>query len=172
MRQAKNMKGSEPMKKRMLVQFMAKHATNGTYINEHVKLLTTPETLEADLRTFLAAQYPSYSLEMHREEPRRLLIRYRRLSGHLICASLGYLTPRAAEAMLEQYKAGKGYYCEWIYDMQLKTGRDMFDLTKDTIQHAIRIRKHNHGYMADIDHAYATINRELAGSGPIFASWF
>lgn len=160
------------MKRRMLIQFLAKHKTNGTYVREAVSLMTTDETLETDLAAYMAAQYPEYQLEQHAIEPRRLLHRYPRLCGHLICCSLGYLTPRAAEAMIEQYQQGKGFWCEWIYDMHLRTGRDMFDLTQDTIRHAISFRKGHRGYMADIGHAKAVIHHELAGSGPVFASWF
>ena len=43
-----------------------------------------------------------------------VLHRYRRLASHLICHSLGYLSPTAAGNMIKDVALGKSNWCEWI----------------------------------------------------------
>ena len=102
----------------------------------------------------------------------RILKAYPRISAHLICESLGYLTPISAENMIESFIAKEGYCCEWTYSIELRTKESRYSITKSIIQNAISNRHYHKGYMSDYKNANNVIKKELAGNGPLFASWF
>lgn len=98
-----------------------------------------------------------------------ILRRYPRLVGHLICQSLGYLTPRAAANLIIAYCGGREFWCEWISHLH---SCGVKNPTRYVLEMAVKLRHTHRGYMADYGLARAIIAQSLAGNDPIFASWF
>lgn len=107
-----------------------------------------------------------------------VLRRWPRLVAHMICESLGYFTPKSAANAIIRYKQDEPFYCEWYSSIANARGAGFFDeeamrqVGRDVLNWAIKGRHRHKGYMADYENARAVIERELAGNGPIFASWF
>lgn len=68
-----------------------------------------PECFEGKLEWKLERQPVGMETELE-----AVLNSYPRLCSHLICESLGYLTPKAAANLLWHYAQGKEFWCEWI----------------------------------------------------------
>lgn len=95
---------------------------------------------------------------------------YPRIMGHLICESLGYLTPSMAQKWIEAYKKGEEFYCEWYYDLRIKGIKQP---TKYIIKKAIQNRHYHRGPMKNYKVAKELVTRYLRGEiNPQFASWF
>ncbi len=105
---------------------------------------------------------------------KEVLQRYPRLTGHLICESLGYFTPGAAAHAILDYIEKRSNCCEWYVTMA--RGYDEKALLKvgeDTLKRAFEHRHHHYGYMAHYPQAKALVEHVRAGGeGPVFASWF
>ncbi|MBZ4649215.1 hypothetical protein [Thermosipho sp. (in: thermotogales)] len=96
--------------------------------------------------------------------------KYRRIMGHLICESLGYLTPTAAKEWINYYKEEKEYYCEWVYDMLLK---GLKNPTKYVLKSAIKNRHYHKGSMKNYKIAKQLVDDYFDKNiSPQFASWF
>ena len=114
-----------------------------------------------------------------------VLQRYPRLTGHLICDSLGYFTPEAAAHAVLAHIRGEPCYCEWYYDWcgkvlarkavrptQQEWDAQMLEVGRQAIERAFRGRHHHTGYMAHYPQARDLVDHVRAGGkGPIFASW-
>ncbi len=95
---------------------------------------------------------------------------YRRILSHLICESLGYLTPESAKRWIEEYKSGDEFYCEWVIEM---LSRGALNPTKSVLEMAIKNRHYHHGCMNDYRRARRLVDRYYdQGVSPQFASWF
>ena len=109
------------------------------------------------------------------EDPRRrTLLRYPRLTAHLICQSLGYFTPGCAANALRHYKNAEPFWCEWYLAQagnQLSAA-PVVEAGRNTLHAAIRQRHAHQGYMAEYCQARVAILQELAGHGHPLASWF
>lgn len=107
------------------------------------------------------------------ESIEEVLDRYPRLTSHLICASLGYFTPRSAANAILQHIHGKECYCEWYYDWATKGNISALEVGRKALTMAIRFRHHHKGYMAEYQQARALVESSRSGKGePMFASWF
>ena len=99
--------------------------------------------------------------------------RYPRLVAHMVCDSLGYFTPGAAAQALKAYKENVPNCCEWYVHMARGFNDDkLLDVGKHVVQRAFESRHHHRGYMAHYPMARKLVEEELAGRGPVFASWF
>ncbi len=111
-----------------------------------------------------------------------VLHRWPRLSSHLICESLGYMSPEHAALAILNYKRGEPHHCEWYWAMNgfeqgrglgSEFDRDLIKLNKRVIGRAIANRQDHEGYMAEYRRARALVRRQLeTGEGPMLASWF
>jgi hypothetical protein len=115
----------------------------------------------------------------------RNLLRYPRLCAHLICKSLGYLTPKCAGFWIQRFKANEVFWCEWHDHMaqwdengvrckpQDRTDYEdrMRRVSRNAFRQAIKERHSHHGSMADYWQGRIVCYRELAGKGPVFMSW-
>lgn len=97
--------------------------------------------------------------------PDDVLRHYPRLVSHVICHSLGYATPKMAASIIAAAARDDAHYCEWINHCYR-------DDPRPAVRHAIQGRHTHRGYMAHYPHARALVAAELAGNGPLFASWF
>ena len=102
---------------------------------------------------------------------REVLERYPSLTAHLICESLGYLTPTAAANAILNHIRGSAFYCEW-YCHQAGGGRTLLQVGRDNLDNAFRRRKHHRGPMAHYPRARALVEAEIRGAlPPGFSSW-
>lgn len=102
-----------------------------------------------------------------------VLQRYPRLVAHLICESLGYLTPKSAANWILAAKSHNPFWCEWSVHMAQSLEPDkVIDVTRETVSRAFRLRKYHRGYMADYKCARSIVAEAIKGFNPIFASWF
>ena len=115
-----------------------------------------------------------------KDELKKTLKQYPRLSANLIAESLGYFTPLGAAKAILLYQNSRPYYNEW-YSHQLmyqKTeNTDEYELllkfNRDTIKRAFHNRHHHRGYMADYKLANDIVNKAIeTDSHPALASWF
>ena len=105
--------------------------------------------------------------------PLEVLNRYPILVGHLICASLGYFTPRSACNAVLAYLEGRVNYCEWYSHMARGDDVKQLDVGRDTLDCAFRFRRSHSGMMAEYGQAKALVDHvRQGGEGPTFASWF
>ncbi len=92
--------------------------------------------------------------------------RWPSLTGHVICHSLGYCTPRSAAKIVLDASEGRENWCEWIYSCYNRN-------PMPAVQMAIKTRHHHKGYLAHYPHAIALVRRYLlTGEEPVLASWF
>jgi hypothetical protein len=97
---------------------------------------------------------------------KEVMMRYPRITAHIIAESLGYATPSKAALILKDAREGKENWCEWIYSCY---DRD----PKKAVRNAIRNRHHHEGFMAEYKLALALVKRAIeTDDEPIFASWF
>jgi len=105
-----------------------------------------------------------------------VLARYPRLVAHLICESLGYMTPSHAAFALLCYMRREPHFCEWYDSLasNKKPHREaMWDVTKSIPGYAFRNRHRHKGYMAEYAQARALVDHANAtGREPELASWF
>ena len=113
-----------------------------------------------------------FGLRARPRTPEGVLRRWPRIVGHLICASLGYFTPRAAAAALLAYRDGQPHFCEW-YDALFGMNRQaLIDGGAQVLRAAVADRHRHRGYMADYATARRLVAVEREGRGPTLASWF
>jgi hypothetical protein len=107
--------------------------------------------------------------------------KYKCLTGHLICESLGYFTPRSALRAILAHRDGEPFACEWYSHMAMCQGKVMFDhetlieINRATIERAFHGRRGHAGYMAEYKRAKALVDQEIAdegSTGGMLASWF
>jgi hypothetical protein len=101
-----------------------------------------------------------------------VLRRWPRIVGHLICASLGYFTPRAAAAALLAHRNGEPFYCEWFDSLFGMDRQALIAGGAQVLKAAVADRHKHRGYMADYGTARRLVAAELEGRGPTLASWF
>jgi len=94
---------------------------------------------------------------------------HRRLCAHLICESLGYLTPLAAANLLKHYVLGREFWCEWVSHLKSQGVRNP---TRTVVQWAVRNRRQHSGPMANYQLALTLVKKVLSGGRVEFASWF
>lgn len=98
--------------------------------------------------------------------PREFMLRYPRITAHIIAESLGYATPTTAAHIGLDGLHGRENYCEWI-DSCYKGNAG------DCLQKSIRSRHYHKGFMAEYKLAKRLVDHALqTGEEPIFASWF
>lgn len=108
----------------------------------------------------------------------QVLKRYPRIAAHLICESLGYLTPKGAANLIIACKKNEPFYCERHTSIAMsKFGKDysredVTEVTKEELQYAIRNRHTHHSFMKDYVDAFKIVTKSIEGKDPIFASWF
>ena len=100
--------------------------------------------------------------------------RYPRLTGHLICESLGYHTPGSAAHAILDHINKHPCFCEWYVHMAGGFNDEkVLKVGTDTLNRTFHNRSHHYGFMADYPQAQALVKDVLAGGpGPLFASWF
>ena len=103
-----------------------------------------------------------------------ILNRWPRLTGHLICDSLGYFTPEAAANALLHHRRGEPFACEWYVHMARGFDKKkLLEVGSEAVQRAFRSRHHHRGYMAHYPQARALVEHvRRGGEGPLLASWF
>jgi hypothetical protein len=103
-----------------------------------------------------------------------VLERYPRLTGHLICESLGYFTPRSAANAILMHIQEKPFACEWYVTMARGYNDKMLILIGNgTLERTYQNRKYHTGYMANYLQAKALVMQvRKGGPDPVFASWF
>ena len=103
-----------------------------------------------------------------------VLNRYPRLTGHLICESLGYFTPRSSANAILHYIQGRGFACEYYAHMaRCYEDKMLIKIGLNEIERTIRNRHHHTGYMANYLQAKAMVKKVRdGGPDPKFASWF
>lgn len=98
-------------------------------------------------------------------DPQEVLRRYPRLTAHLVCESLGYLTPGAAANAILSHIQKQGFACEWYLDMTRKD-RSLIQVNENIISMAFGQRHFHTGFMADHRSAQAMVENELNGGRP------
>ena len=103
-----------------------------------------------------------------------VLQRYPRLTGHLICESLGYFTPGAAANAIKDHIEKRPCFCEWYTHMAGGYHEEkVLQVGIDTLRRTFEHRHHHRGYMSEYAQAKMLVDHVLAGGeGPVFASWF
>jgi hypothetical protein len=127
---------------------------------------SSKERIEEKIMTLQIRAKPKNSLEVMK--------RYPRLTGHLICESLGYFTPQAAAQAIHSHINKRPCFCEWYTHMaQGYNEEKAIKVGADTLDRAFKHRHHHLGYMAHYPQAAELVKEVLAGrDGPTFASWF
>ena len=98
-------------------------------------------------------------------DSQEVLHRYPRLTAHLVCESLGYLTPLAAANAILSHIQAQPFACEWYLHMARKD-RPLIQVNENIISMAFR-RRHSHtGFMADHRSAQVMVEKELNGGRP------
>ena len=95
-----------------------------------------------------------------------ILSRYPQLTAHLMCESLGYLTPMAAANAILSHIQKQGFACEWYLDMTRKD-RSLIQVNENIISMAFRHRHFHTGFMADHRSALVMVEQELNGGQPV-----
>ena len=98
-------------------------------------------------------------------DPQEVLRRYPRLTAHLVCESLGYLTPLAAANAILSHIQAQEFACEWYLDMA-RHGHSLTRVNENIISMAFRHRHFHTGFMADHRSALAMVEKELNGGQP------
>ena len=92
--------------------------------------------------------------------PQQALVRYPNVIAHLICHSLGYFTPLAAAQAVADYRNDEENWSEWYIHMA-SADRSFLQVGRETIQQAIRSRRHHQGFMAHYPAARAAVQAEI-----------
>lgn len=113
------------------------------------------------------------------QTPEDAVRRFPRLTGHLICESLGYFTVRSAGAAIVAYLSDEPFGCEWYSHISQCQGTGMFDneaflsINRQVVSSAIRRRHEHRGYMTEYAHAKSLVDRfTQTGDQNELASWF
>ena len=69
------------------------------------------------------------------QSSQEVMKRYPILVAHLICASLGYFTPKAAANAITAHIRGQSFYCEW-YGHMTSGGKNILDVGRDNLSAA------------------------------------
>ena len=103
-----------------------------------------------------------------------VLERYPRLTGHLICESLGYFTPRSAANAILAHVQEKACFCEWYAHLAHGYNEKLLiKIGRNELERTFRNRHHHTGYMANYLQAKALVKIvRQGGEDPKFASWF
>ena len=105
------------------------------------------------------------------QSSQEVMERYPILVAHLICASLGYFTPKAAANAITAHIRGQDFWCEW-YAHMTSGGKDILDVGRDTLSGAFRRRRSHKGYMAEYQKARLMVEAERQGKADFnFMSW-
>ena len=105
------------------------------------------------------------------QSSQEVMERYPILVAHLICASLGYFTPKAAANAITTHIRGQGFYCEW-YAHMASGGKNILDVGRDTLRRAFQSRRFHKGYMAEYQTARLMVEAERQGETDFkFMSW-
>ena len=105
------------------------------------------------------------------QSSQEVMERYPILVAHLICASLGYFTPKAAANAIVTHIRGQDFYCEWYADMA-NGGKNIQDVARDTLMRAFQRRRFHKGYMAEYQTARLMVEAERQGEADFkFMSW-
>ena len=115
-----------------------------------------------------------------KDELKKTLKKYPRLSANLIAESLGYFTPLGAAKAILLYQDNRAYYNEWYsHQLMLHMTEDtdekelLLKINRDTIKRAFYNRLHHRGYMSDYKLAKDLVNKAVeTDSHPVLASWF
>jgi hypothetical protein len=103
-----------------------------------------------------------------------VIVRYPRLTAHLIAESLGYFTPRSAANAILRHIQGHSFCCEWyVHCAQSYDEQKVIEVGIKAIRLSFRNRKYHTGYMASYTQAKAiTDSVKKGGPDPVLASWF
>lgn len=108
---------------------------------------------------------------------KEVMLRWPRLTAHMISHSLGYFTPEAAANAILAHVLQMPWYCEWYMDIASHRKADSDDdlyrqINHDCISDAFRLRHHHTGYMRNIEYAMGLVRHVGSGKkGPTLASW-
>lgn len=103
----------------------------------------------------------------------QVLQRYPILVSHMICSSLGYFTPQAADGALLSYLEGRVNYCEWYFHRSGGNREKILEVGRRVVEDSFRFRRSHTGMMASYRQARMLVEQVRGGGeGPIFASWF
>lgn len=153
------------------IQILSLHRVTGNrwetaWIEEPDPVLHVEMKGRATSATVQLSRYPSQ---------RAVLEAYPRIAACLICESLGYFTPAAAANAIVSMIHGLPYACE--YYSHLTAGMDGEDSNQNLIEvgrqvycRAVRLRQMYRSGQ-EYHRALQTVSRELAGNGPLLASW-
>ena len=83
----------------------------------------------------------------------QVLRKYPLLTAHLICESLGYLTPVSAANAILSHINRIPFYCEWYIDSAGTNPDNVLEFGAKTINNAFCRRRFHQGYMAEIRQA-------------------
>ena len=98
------------------------------------------------------------------------LKRYPRLAAHMICESLGYLSPRAAAVALANHRNGRETGSEMFCHLK-RPEESLLDTGRRFIGEAFRRRGFHLGPMAHYPAAARVVEMEQQGMPTIFSSW-
>ena len=105
------------------------------------------------------------------QSAQEVMERYPILVAHLMCASLGYFTPKAAANAIVTHIRGQGFWCEW-YGHMASGGKNILDVGHDTLNGAFQHRRFHRGYMAEYKTARVMVEAERQGEADLkFMSW-
>ncbi len=100
-----------------------------------------------------------------------IVARYPRLIAHMVCESLGYLTPLAAANAPKHHVLEQPFACEWYIHMAGWGREGLLAVNRSVVEMAFRRRHHHSGYIAHYPTARAIVAEALRRHPPAFASW-
>ncbi len=109
--------------------------------------------------------------------PEEVMVKYPKITAHLIAESLGYFTPHSAAIAIIKAKQNEPYYCEW-YTFCARAYGDMWDeenvkkVTKKTLTRAIKNRHAHKSGMSNYKRALEIVYKAIEGNHPTLGSWF
>jgi hypothetical protein len=95
----------------------------------------------------------------------KYMVRYPRLTAHIVADSFGFCTPSTAATILRDLKLGRDNASEWVRAVY------RFD-PRPAVRAAIRTRHHHHNEFCDYSGARKLVEQAIeTGDEPVFASW-
>ena len=102
----------------------------------------------------------------------QVLNKYPILTAHLICESLGYLTPISAANAILAHINRNPFYCEWYIDAVGTDPGNVLKFGAKTINNAFCRRRFHQGYMAEIRQARPLVDAAVQQQPtPKLQSW-
>ena len=103
----------------------------------------------------------------------QVLLRYPLLTAHLVCESLGYMSPMGAASAILAHIRQQPFFCEWYMDSAGGSSDRVLAFGRRTLDSAFRRRRFHRGYMADFRHALQLVNAAIRYQDPFlsFQSW-